>query len=135
MWIGIEFDFWNIGSKITLVRFFVFIFLFTSASRARCLIFFSFFFFVSGIWFKAICELIWQKKLLSGISGTELNMTVKPPSVEMVELEYLERVGSGVRARRKLLSILWCNIFLAWWRKVNLFTTQENRQELNYILK
>ena len=40
-------------------------------------------------------------------------MTVKPPSVEMVELEYLERVGSGVRARRKLLSILWCNIFLA----------------------
>lgn len=142
MWIGIEFDFWNIGSKITLVRFFVFIFLFTSASRARCLIFFSFFFFsswifffVSGIWFKAICGLIWQKKLLSGISGTELNMTVKLPSVEMVELEYLERVGSGVRARRKLLSILWCNIFLAWWRKVNLFTTQENRQELNYILK
>lgn len=46
MWIGIEFDFWNIGSKITLVRFFVFIFLFTSASRARCLIFFSFFFFL-----------------------------------------------------------------------------------------
>ena len=39
-------------------------------------------------------------------------MTVKPPSVEMVELEYLERVRSGVRARRKLLSILWCNIFL-----------------------
>lgn len=141
MWIGIEFDFWNIGSKITLVRFFVFIFLFTSASRARCLIFFPFFFslagifFVSGIWFEAICEYIWQKKLLSGISGTELNMTVKPPSVEMVELEYLERVGSGVRARRKLLSILRCNIFLAWWRKVNLFTTQENRQELNYILK
>lgn len=142
MWIGIEFDFWNIGSKITLVRFFVFIFLSTSASRARCLIFFLFFFFscwifffVSGIWFEAICEYIWQKKLLSGISGTELNMTVKPPSVEMVELEYLERVGSGVRARRKLLSILWCNIFLAWWRNVNLFTTQENRQELNYILK
>lgn len=46
MWIGIEFDFWNIGSKITLVRFFVFIFLFTSASRARCLIFFLFFFFL-----------------------------------------------------------------------------------------
>lgn len=135
MWIGIEFDFWNIGSKITLVRLFVFIFLFTSASRARCLIFFPFFFFVSGIWFEAICEYILQKKLLSGISGTELNMTVKPPSVEMVELEYLERVGSGVRARRKLLSILWCNIFLAWWRNVNLFTTQENRQELNYILK
>lgn len=45
MWIGIEFDFWNIGSKITLVRLFVFIFLFTSASRARCLIFFPFFFF------------------------------------------------------------------------------------------
>ena len=42
------------------------------------------FFFVSGIWFEAICEYIWQKKLLSGISGTELNMTVKPPSVEMV---------------------------------------------------
>lgn len=56
MWIGIEFDFWNIGSKITLVRFFVFIFLLTTASRARCLIFFpfflsllNFFFFVSGI--------------------------------------------------------------------------------------
>lgn len=46
MWIGIEIDFWNIGSKITLVRFFVFIFLFTSASRARCLIFFLFFFFL-----------------------------------------------------------------------------------------
>ena len=51
MWIGIEFDFWNIGSKITLVRFFVFIFLFTSASRARCLIFISFFFFSSWIFF------------------------------------------------------------------------------------
>ena len=37
--------------------------------------FFLFFFFVSGIWFEAICEYILQKKLLSGISGTELNMT------------------------------------------------------------
>lgn len=52
MWIGIEFDFWNIGSKITLVRFFVFIFLFTSASRARCLIFFSFFFSLAGFFFR-----------------------------------------------------------------------------------
>lgn len=51
MWIGIEFDFWNIGSKITLVRFFVFIFLFTSASRARCLIFFLFF-SLAGFFFR-----------------------------------------------------------------------------------
>ena len=52
MWIGIEFDFWNIGSKITLVRFFVFIFLSTSASRARCLIFFLFFFSLAGFFFR-----------------------------------------------------------------------------------
>lgn len=54
MWIGIEFDFWNIGSKITLVRFFVFIFLFTSASRARCLIFISFFFSLAGFFFSSV---------------------------------------------------------------------------------
>lgn len=55
MWIGIEFDFWNIGSKITLVRFFVFIFLFTTASRARCLTFFPFFFFsLAGFFFSSV---------------------------------------------------------------------------------
>ena len=55
MWIGIEFDFWNIGSKITLVRFFVFIFLFTTASRARCLTFFFFFFFsLAGFFFSSV---------------------------------------------------------------------------------
>lgn len=54
MWIGIEFDFWNIGSKITLVRFFVFIFLLTTASRARCLIFFPFFLSLLNFFFSSV---------------------------------------------------------------------------------
>lgn len=66
MWIGIEFDFWNIGSKITLVRFFVFIFLFTSASRARCLIFFPFFFFLLLEFFSSV---VFDSKLFVNIFG------------------------------------------------------------------
>lgn len=66
MWIGIEFDFWNIGSKITLVRFFVFIFLFTSASRARCLIFFPFFFSLAGFFFSSV---VFDSKLFVNIFG------------------------------------------------------------------
>ena len=68
MWIGIEFDFWNIGSKITLVRFFVFIFLFTSASRARCLIFFPFFFFFS-CWIFFFSSVVFDSKLFVNIFG------------------------------------------------------------------
>lgn len=66
MWIGIEFDFWNIGSKITLVRFFVFIFLFTSASRAICLIVFLFFFFSCWIFFSSV---VFDSKLFVNIFG------------------------------------------------------------------
>lgn len=66
MWIGIEFDFWNIGSKITLVRFFVFIFLFTSASRARCLIFFPFFFLLLDFFFSSV---VFDSKLFVNIFG------------------------------------------------------------------
>ena len=66
MWIGIEFDFWNIGSKITLVRLFVFIFLFTSASRARCLIFFPFFFFRQWYLIRSYLWIYFAKEIIIG---------------------------------------------------------------------